>query len=231
MSIILALDTSTEACSAALINQGEVFTEYAVCPREHNKRLLAMMDSVLKQASLTIDQVDAIAFGRGPGSFTGVRIATGIVQGVAFGANKPVIGISSLAAMAHGVFRRTEKQQVISAIDARMGEIYLGVYQVLSLGIIQELAPDTVCKPVDSLMELDPAVNWHAIGTGWQTYQDVLTSQIPAQIDNEQAFPEALDIAYLALQAFNNGHYVEASQAQPIYVRDNVTWKKLPGKE
>lgn len=227
---ILALDTSTEACSAAVLTQDKQFVEYDVCPREHNKRILTMAESVLSQAELSLADIDLIAYGKGPGSFTGVRIATGIVQGMAFGADKPVVGISSLAAMAHALYRLHGIEHTISAIDARMNEIYLGIYQTQALGQSKPLQTEQVCPPEKALSELDKTINWQAVGTGWQTYQTILTEQIAAPIAQDVSFPNALDIAYLALTEFQQGQVSDAAAACPSYVRDQVTWKKLPGK-
>ncbi|MCU4676972.1 tRNA (adenosine(37)-N6)-threonylcarbamoyltransferase complex dimerization subunit type 1 TsaB [Catenovulum sp. 2E275] len=227
---ILALDTSTEACSAAVLTPEAEFVEFDVCPREHNKRILVMAEQVLAQAKLTLADIDFIAYGKGPGSFTGVRIATGIVQGMAFGADKPVVGISSLAAMAHALYREYKTENVISAIDARMNEIYLGAYQTQGLGLTQVLIDEVVCPPQNALNHLDKSINWQAVGTGWQTYHDLLTEQINAQISTDIEFPNALDIAYLALTEFKQGKFTSADKACPSYVRDQVTWQKLPGK-
>lgn len=227
---ILALDTSTEACSAAILTQDSHFVEYAVCPREHNKRILTMAEAVLAQANLSLADIDVIAYGKGPGSFTGVRIATGIVQGMAFGADKPVVGISSLAAMAHALYRVHGIEYTISAIDARMNEIYLGLYQTQALGQSQPIQAEQVCAPEMALTQLDREQKWHAVGTGWQTYQSVLTEQIAAPIAQDIEFPNALDIAYLALTEYQQGQTSNAASACPSYVRDQVTWKKLPGK-
>ncbi|WAJ69090.1 tRNA (adenosine(37)-N6)-threonylcarbamoyltransferase complex dimerization subunit type 1 TsaB [Catenovulum adriaticum] len=227
---ILALDTSTEACSAAILTQDSHFVEYAVCPREHNKRILSMAEAVLTQANLSLSDIDVIAYGKGPGSFTGVRIATGIVQGMAYGADKPVVGISSLAAMAHALYRIHGIEYTISAIDARMNEIYLGVYQTHEIGQSSLIEAEQVCAPEMALAQLDNERKWHGVGTGWQTYKLVLTEQIAAPISQDIEFPNALDIAYLALTEYQQGKISEASAACPSYVRDQVTWKKLPGK-
>lgn len=123
---ILAIDTATEACSVALWNNGEKHALFEICPREHTQRILPMVQQVLAESGVTLNQLDALAFGRGPGSFTGVRIGIGIAQGLAMGAELPMIGVSTLATMAQGAFRVTGATQVLAAIDARMGEVYWG---------------------------------------------------------------------------------------------------------
>lgn len=228
---ILALDTSTEACSAALITGDAQYHEFAICPREHNQRILTMVTEVLAKAELNLADVDAIAFGCGPGSFTGVRIATGMVQGLAYGANKPVVAVSSLAAMAHGVFRQEAKQDVIAAIDARMDEIYLAAYHIEALGQVSLIGEEAVTKPADSLSKYDLNQTWAGVGTGWQTYQTELTEQIKADISEQVIFPSALDIAMIAATKFNQADVSQAAEVQPSYLRNEVAWKKLPGRE
>ena len=126
---ILAVETATEACSAALSVEGEIIERYTVSPREHSLLILPMLESLLAEAGLVLNQLDALAFGRGPGSFTGVRIAAGVIQGVAFGADLPVAPVSTLAAMAQDIFAKSRETAVFTALDARMGEVYWGVYQ------------------------------------------------------------------------------------------------------
>ena len=238
MKYILALDTSTEACSAALLfndnGQSKEYVEFDVCPREHNKRILAMTEAVLNQAGITLDEVDLIAYGKGPGSFTGVRIATGIVQGLALGANKPALGVSTLAAMAHGVYRSQFNLSgdafVAPAIDARMNEIYLAAYKITGKGVVETLTPEQVCPPQQALAQFNKQQNWSAIGTGWQTYEQELVAQLPVTIYNQQPFPSALDIALIAAEQAKTQTLEHAADISPVYVRDQVTWQKMPGK-
>ena len=126
---ILAIDTATEACSAALWNDGAQSAHFEICPREHTQRILPLVQEVLTESGTTLSELDALAFGRGPGSFTGVRIGIGIAQGLALGAELPMIGVSTLATMAQGAWRKTGATRVLAAIDARMGEVYWAEYQ------------------------------------------------------------------------------------------------------
>ena len=126
---ILAIDTATEACSAALWNDGTLSAHFEICPREHTQRILPLVQEVLAESGTTLTELDALAFGRGPGSFTGVRIGIGIAQGLALGAELPMIGVSTLATMAQGAWRKTGATRVLAAIDARMGEVYWAEYQ------------------------------------------------------------------------------------------------------
>ncbi|AWB67857.1 tRNA (adenosine(37)-N6)-threonylcarbamoyltransferase complex dimerization subunit type 1 TsaB [Saccharobesus litoralis] len=232
MSKILAIDTSTEACSVALVDgQNVLANRYEVCPREHNKKVLVMTQQVLDEAQVSLDAVDFIAYGAGPGSFTGVRITAGIVQGLAFGAKKPVIGVSSLAAMAHQMYRLHNAKNVIAAIDARMSEIYLGVYRVKSLGLVEPIEDEKVTPPEGGLSHFNQSDEWHGTGTGWQTYRDELTCQVKVVVDDETLFPNAIDIALLALEKANKGQQQSAEHVVPTYLRNDVAWKKMPGRE
>ena len=146
MTTLLALDTATEACSAALLHGGRLYHRYEVIPRMHAQRLLPMIDELLVEAGIALKQVDALVFGRGPGAFTGVRIATGMVQGLAFATGKPVIGISNLAALAQRAWREHGAQNVCAAIDARMDEVYWGCYQLRD-GDMQLMGNEVVSAP------------------------------------------------------------------------------------
>ena len=128
MTTLLALDTATECCSAALLHDGTVTARSEVIPRQHAQRLLPMIEELLGERQLRLQDVDALVFGRGPGAFTGVRIATGMVQGLAFAADKPVIAVSNLAALAQRAWREHGAETVAAAIDARMDEVYWGLY-------------------------------------------------------------------------------------------------------
>ncbi len=129
MTTLLALDTATEACSVALLHDGRVLSHYEVIPRMHAQRLLPMIKDLLAEAGVALSAVDGIAFGRGPGAFTGVRIAIGVVQGLAFALERPVLPVSTLAVLAQRALREQGAQQVAAAIDARMDEVYWGCYR------------------------------------------------------------------------------------------------------
>lgn len=223
---ILAIDTSTEACSAALLLEGEVRERYQVAPREHAALILAMVESLLADAGLALGQLDGLAFGRGPGAFTGVRIGTGVVQGLAFGADLPVVPVSSLAAMAQGAYREKGAERVLAAIDARIQEVYWGAYRIGAAGLMELEGSERVCKPTD--VPVPAETGWFGTGTGWGTYADELTSRVWAAVTGFEAerFPHAADIAVLAAEGFRRGLAVRAEEAQPVYLRDEVAWKK-----
>ncbi|WP_349917662.1 tRNA (adenosine(37)-N6)-threonylcarbamoyltransferase complex dimerization subunit type 1 TsaB [Aeromonas veronii] len=232
---ILAVDTATEACSAALLVGDKVFSRWEEAPRDHTRKILPMVQAVLEEAGLSLDQLDAIAFGRGPGSFTGVRIGISVAQGLAFGAGVPLIGISTLAAMAQGVHRLEGADKVLSAIDARMNEVYFGRFD-LQEDCMVLVGDEVVSEPLALAGELTAngalAGNWFAVGTGFETYGEALGTLAQTQVSSQQVrFPAALDMLPLARRAWLEGEAVPVEQATPVYLRDKVTWKKLPGRE
>ncbi|MDV7104032.1 tRNA (adenosine(37)-N6)-threonylcarbamoyltransferase complex dimerization subunit type 1 TsaB [Vibrio sp. TH_r3] len=229
---ILALDTSTENCSVALMVGDNLISRSEIAPREHTAKILPMVDELLQQAGITLDDVDALAFGRGPGSFTGVRIGIGIAQGLAFGASLPMIGISTLAAMAQGAYREHGSTYAACAIDARMSEVYWGRFVRQDSGEWREFEPECVVAPSQLIETVDVDSHpWSFTGTGWQAYQqDLAALEIKGQ-QTDVLYPEAEDIAFLAQLEFAKGNTTSAEEASPVYLRDKVTWKKLPGRE
>ncbi|MDX1676287.1 tRNA (adenosine(37)-N6)-threonylcarbamoyltransferase complex dimerization subunit type 1 TsaB [Arsukibacterium sp.] len=226
---LLALDTSTEACSVALLMQGDILALDEVCPQQHSKRVLPMIDSLLAEAGLNLTSLDGIVFGRGPGSFTGVRIGVSVAQGLAFGADLPVFGVSTLAAMAQAAVRLHQASQVVAAIDARMAEVYLASYRTDHNGLVQQLTAEQAIKP-PLLAPLGLTGEVMAVGTGWQTYAAELQQAQSARIADDILYPSARDMLTLARPAFYAGAFVVAEQAEASYVRDEVSWKKLPGR-
>ncbi len=165
---LLAVETSTEACSAALIIDGEIQERFEIAPRIHTRLILPMIDSLLADAELKPQQLDALAFSRGPGSFTGVRISTGVIQGIAFGADLPVVPVSTLAAIAYHFFLQRGEYCAFVAMDARMGEIFWGVYQKDQQGFAQ-LIGDEVVTLAENISF--PDKQGVGIGSGWGVYQ------------------------------------------------------------
>ncbi len=220
MNNIVALDTSTEACSVALLCNGESLDRYVVEPRIHAKALLPMLDELLAEAGLTARQIDAVAFGRGPGAFTGVRIATAAAQAIALGGDLPVAPVSTLACIAHRSFREHGNNKVAAAIDARMGEVYWGTYQVAGAGVVEIVAEERVCAP-SAVPVLD--ASWSAAGTGWQTYQSELLQLTGVTLtDDVDPFPHAVDILQIGITQLQRGEGVAPEHALPVYLRDNV---------
>lgn len=228
---ILAIDTATEACSVALWNNGDVQALFELCPREHTQRILPMVQQILSESGLSLQQLDALAFGRGPGSFTGVRIGIGIGQGLALGADLPMIGVSTLQTMAQGAFRLTGAQHVLAAIDARMGEVYWGEFERDAQGHWFGEATEAVMTPAQVLQHAQSlSGQWATVGTGWQTYPDMINGSNVVLADGHVILPQAEDMLPLALSSWDSGKVVSVENAEPVYLRNEVTWKKLPGR-
>lgn len=222
MTTLLALDTATEACSVALLHDGRVLSHYEVIPRLHAQRLLPMIQTLLSEAGIALSAVDALAFGRGPGAFTGVRIVVGVVQGLAFALERPVLPVSTLATIAQRAYREHGAEQVAVAIDARMDEVYWGCYRG-SEGEMQLAGSEAVLPPEQVELPRANLGQWFGAGTGWG-YGSRLAVQ-PATIDSTM-LPHAEDLLTLARFAWQRGEAVDADQAQPIYLRDNVATPK-----
>ncbi|WP_145495681.1 tRNA (adenosine(37)-N6)-threonylcarbamoyltransferase complex dimerization subunit type 1 TsaB [Yersinia bercovieri] len=228
---ILAIDTATEACSVALWNNGEVQALFELCPREHTQRILPLVQQVLAESGLSLGQLDALAFGRGPGSFTGVRIGIGIGQGLALGADLPMIGVSTLQTMAQGAFRLTAASRVLAAIDARMGEVYWGEFERNAAGDWLGEATEAVMTPEQTLARAQMlSGRWATVGTGWQTYPELISGSNVQLTDGQMLLPQAEDMLPLALSLWESGQAVSVENAEPVYLRNEVTWKKLPGR-
>lgn len=229
---ILAIDTATEACSAALWNNGAISAHFELCPREHTQRILPLVQDILTENGVTLTEVDALAFGRGPGSFTGVRIGIGIAQGLALGAELPMIGVSTLATMAQGAFRKTGATRVLAAIDARMGEVYWAEYQRDEQGVWHGEESEAVLNPEAVNARLKQlSGEWATVGTGWQAWPEMATETGVTLIDGETLLPAAEDMLPLACQLFEQQKTVAVEHAEPVYLRNQVAWKKLPGRE
>jgi tRNA threonylcarbamoyladenosine biosynthesis protein TsaB len=219
---LLAIETATEACSAALLAGDGLVFRYRVEPRRHSELILPMMDELLAEAGLGMADLDAMAFGRGPGSFTGVRIAAGVVQGAAFACDLPVVPVSTLAALAQGGFRQQGQRRLLPAYDARMGEIYWGAYQVNADGLVEPVIEDQVAAPE---LVADPGgEEWYGVGSGWQTYGEALAGRLGGRVAGiaPESNCHARDVALLAAAAFQRGEAVPAEEALPVYLRDKV---------
>jgi len=233
----LAIDASTEACSVALQVNGKMYSRYDLCPQSHSLQLLPMVDELLTEAGIIISQCDGLVFGRGPGSFTGVRIGVGVAQGLAFAANLPVVGVSSLQAMAQLAFMqgKLNEQQtgVIAAIDARMGEVYNGYFMLDENNIMQPQCTETVIAPEQLAQHLSTVVHnaEYGVGTGWDAYSEQLSTLKSNAGTPEILFPSAEAMLAIGVTELEQGRGVAAEEAQPVYVRDTVSWKKLPGRE
>jgi tRNA threonylcarbamoyladenosine biosynthesis protein TsaB len=171
---LLAIDTSGDSCSAALYWSGRVEQRLELAPRRHGELILAMMDGLLESAGIALGALGTIAFGRGPGSFTGVRIACAVAQGAAFGAGLPTVPVSTLAAIAQGVHRRDGGRRLLVALDARMGEVYWGAFNIAQDGIARPCGPELVCPPGE--VPVPDGQGWRGVGSGWGAYAQALGS-------------------------------------------------------
>ena len=222
---ILAVETATEACSAALYDGESLLERYQLAPREHNNLILPMIESLLEEAQWQMGDIEGLAFGAGPGSFTGVRIAAGVIQGLALALKVQVVRVSTLAALADDGMRELNVERVIAAIDARMGEVYWGRYHKNEKGQMILIDDEKVIDP--NQVPIPPAGYDLGIGSGWGTYQEILSSRlgVPPTVILPDRFPRARAIARIGLRGFVEGLDVPASEAQPSYLRDNVAKK------
>jgi tRNA threonylcarbamoyladenosine biosynthesis protein TsaB len=214
---ILALDTSTEYLSLALMLDGQVLSRDVHAGQTHSQLILPMIGEMLAEAGIKLRELDGIAFGAGPGSFTGLRIACGVTQGLAFGAGLPVAGISTLLALAHG----SSADKVIACLDARMGEVYHAAYVRNGDGW-QEVIPQGLYKP--EAVPLPNGGGWTGAGSGWAVYGNVFAKTHAGRVSHSlpQAYPQASSMAALAAPIFKAGLGVPAAQAAPIYIRNKV---------
>jgi len=214
---ILALDTSTDYCSVALWRDGTVDAREILAGQRHSELLLPMVDALLGRHSLRIKDLDGIAFGQGPGSFTGLRIGCGVTQGLALGAGLPVVGVGTLLAMAEAA----QAGRAVCCLDARMGEIYHAAYAKTGAGWQAVHAPN-LCAPADAPPLTAGA--WTGCGSGFAAHGPALKQRYAGQLSAimPEVFPHARDIARLAAREFKAGRAVPAEQAVPVYIRDKV---------
>jgi tRNA threonylcarbamoyladenosine biosynthesis protein TsaB len=217
---VLALDTSTEACSVALLIDGELHLRFELTERSHAELVLPMVESLLAEAGVGLADLDGLAFGRGPGAFTGLRIASGVVQGLALGANLPVVPVSSLAAVAEQV-TAASGEPVLVCNDARMGEVYWGVYAREADGSVTALAPEAVSAP-DRVGEGGPTAR-HAAGNALGRYPQLTERLLASGLQlHDGLYPRADAVARLGALGLAAGRGVAPEQALPIYIRDDV---------
>jgi tRNA threonylcarbamoyladenosine biosynthesis protein TsaB len=231
---ILCVDTSTEACSVAVLkqegNERVIFDSFMFAPREHTTKILPTVESVLAEAEISVRDLDIVAYGRGPGSFTGVRIGISIAQGLAFGIEKPMVGVSTLQAMAQQAYKKNQVSDVYAAIDARMGEVYFAHYQLVGelMTLVEE---EMVIKPVDLLaLEFTVVENSGLVGSGWKAYPELLDYFNSNKLFDIE-FPSSKYMLDQVCYDLAQGATVQPELATPVYLRDKVTWKKLPGRE
>lgn len=217
---ILALDTSTEYCSAAVWHDGESVERDVHAGQSHSELLLGMVDAVLAESGVALRELDAIAYGAGPGTFTGLRIGCGVAQGLAFAADRPMVGVGTLLALAMG----SGEDRVVCCLDARMREVYHAAYVRTGPGWIEVHAP-ALCAPAAV-----PAVEgpgWAGCGSGFIAYREALGQRYGAQLARvlPDAHPRARHVAELAAVECREGRTVRPDDAAPCYIRDKVALK------
>ena len=215
---LLAFETATEACSVALWVDGDVRERFELAPRRHAELSLPWAEALLAESGIAKSQLDAIAVGRGPGAFTGVRLAIALAQGIALALDRPVVPVSTLAALA----MRSAGERVLAAIDARMGEVYWGAF-TRDGDDMRATTPDSVGPATAVALPAGDGA-WYGVGTGFAAVEGALPQHLGnklAQVD-ATALPHAADIATLAVAAVARGEAVPAERLEPAYLRDNV---------
>lgn len=219
---LLAFETSTEACSVALYTDGDVVERFEIAPRRHTELALPWVEALLDEAGIARSQLDAIAVGRGPGAFTGVRLAIALGQGVALAIDRPLIPVSTLAALAAATPREEGAQaRILAAIDARMGEVYLGAFMRQGEDLVA-LSAETVVKP--DAAEVAEAGSWYGVGTGFAAVDNALQQRFSGRLQyvDAQALPRASNVAKLALRAWQRGEALAPELVEPAYLRNDV---------
>lgn len=217
---VLALDTSTEACTVALQHGADVEEIFRIIPRAHNQQILPMLQEVLARAKVSLHQLDLFVVGRGPGSFTGLRIATGVVQGLAFGLAKPVVPVSSLACLAQGQFRTGGQLQIMVAVQARLEEIYWGCFEIVA-GIATAVGDENVINCRD--LKLPKQGNWFGVGNGWKN-RALIEQAIGIEVAgiDLNTHPVGRDLLTLGVEDHLQGRSVPAEAVRPVYLRETV---------
>jgi tRNA threonylcarbamoyladenosine biosynthesis protein TsaB len=222
---LLAFETSTEACSVALWLDGEVRERYELAPRRHAELSLPWAEQLLDEAGLKRSQLDAIAIGRGPGAFTGVRLAIALAQGIALALDKPIVPVSTLAVLALRAramdVAQTQTQRVFAAIDARMGEVYTAAFELRGMDAVM-LDQEVVIAPAAAVVP--DGDEWLGVGSGFAASEGLLAQRLQARFAaiDPAALPHAADLARLAALAYARGEAVAPELAEPAYLRNNV---------
>lgn len=218
---ILALDTSSKACSIAIAVGDQIYSKHLIAPMQQSQLILPLINELLKSADLHSKDINAIAFGRGPGSFTGIRIAVSVAQGLGYAHNIPLIPISSLAILAQTSYQEKGWQKIQVVTDARLNEIYTGSYQVNSKGLAQLMGDEKVIPPQN--LTLPNNTDWYGAGDGWISYHSKISCQVIEMDGN--CLPNATAMISLAKDLWESGQTVPPEAACPVYLRDNVAIK------
>ena len=218
---LLAIETSASACSVALMIDDAITSLHEIAPMQQAARILPMINQILQNANVTSRDLTALAFGCGPGSFTGVRIATSVMQGLAYATGLDLLPVSSLAACAQTTYQDLGWEKILVAMDARMGEIYWGAYRANKKGLM-ELEGTEAVSPAASMI-MPAGEGWYGAGNGWPAYAPQFTIS-PAKIEGDR-LPEARGVAMLGRAMFLRGEGVKAEAVNPVYLRNNVAEK------
>jgi len=218
---LLAFDTSSTACSVALMINDKISDEHKIVPMQQAQLILSMINELLKKNAISLNQLDAICFGCGPGSFTGVRIATSVAQGLGYAMGFPLIPISSLAALAQTVYQEVGWKKCLVAVDARINEVYWSAYEAGADRLVKLVGKEAISPPSD--ISMTESKDWYGVGNAWDIYSDQICAQT---IDtNSTLLPTAAAILQLAKPKFIDQQWVTAKDALPVYLRDEVAKK------
>lgn len=218
---LLAIETASESCSVALALGDDVLERFELAPRLHAEKLLPWVAEILADAGVTLASLDAIAFSRGPGSFTSLRIGIGVVQGLAWGASLPVIPVSSLQATAQAI-AHSGVQRAWVALDARMNEVFTARFEAVD-GVMQPVGEERVCAPASAVER--PLEGWTGVGNGFERYPELVACAAELREVQADAWPHASAVCQLARHWAQNHQPLPAEQAQPVYLRDQVAIK------
>lgn len=224
MPTILCLETATNACSVALQVHQKIYLRHEIAPRQHAMLILPMIQSLLNEAGILCADLQAIAFGCGPGSFMGARLAVGLAQGLAFGCGIPVIPISTLQIIAQTAHEKGACERALIGWDARMGDIYWGLYACDHQGVMQPMQEDQLSAP--SVVSSDALpTSFCVAGNAWSVYANQLPVWLLSKIATESCdcYPEAQAMLPIALARFAEGKLLQPSKARPVYLRNKVT--------
>jgi len=226
---LLAIETATDACSVAVDLDGQLIERETREPRAHAERVLEMVRECLGEAQVALADLDALVFGRGPGSFTGVRIAAGVVQGLALGSDLPVVPVSTLAGYAVAAWRRTGAHNVAVAVDARMGECYWGCFSISPEGVAELRGEEVIASPTD--VSVPAGGDWIGVGSGWQAFAELAQAMPQVEVIVESVLPSARDLLATAARSLARGETVSAEEALPVYLREKVAWQDQSSKK
>ena len=222
MPIILAFDTATQACSVALSIDGSILSRFELTPKQHSARLLPLVGELLSESGMSMKDIDVVAFTRGPGSFMGVRLATGFAQGLAFGIGAPVISLSTLHVLAQTAYERCGVENVLPAWDARMDALYWAGYSLDANGLMQSKVSDQLTSA--DKFEFPQKGPWHAVGNAWDVYSETLGKR---NLDlflsiQKDIYPNATAMIPLAMDALGRGDVQDPIDIEPVYLRNRV---------